>query len=165
MDVGKSLRRIYAISWLSWLELSNWTRPIVFIAYTLVRPMFSLLLYAYIYIAFAVATGYMNPEAAFYMITGISFYNYIGNGIYGLTWVIHDEREHYRILKYNYLALPDLQFYLASRGIIHYLIGLMLAVVTFPLGLWLVGYNPLSLRVDIGLLALNLSSGTCGVQH
>ena len=159
MDVRKALRKVYAISWLSWLELSNWTKPPIFIAYTLVRPLFTLLMYAYIYVAFVAASGRLSPEVAFYMISGISFYNYIGNGLYGVVWVIHEEREHYRLLKYNYLALPDLQFYLASRGVIHYGIGLMLSFVTYPLGLWLLGYDPLRLRPDPLILLANLLVG------
>jgi len=159
MDVARMLRRLYAVSWMSWLELSNWTRPIIFIAYIMIRPLFTLLLYAYIYIAFAATSGQMSPEAAFYMISGISFYNYIGSGIYGVAWVIHEEREHYRMLKYNYLAFPDLQLYLASRGAVHYIIGLILSIVTFPIGLSLVGYKLSLLKINLGLLVVNMILG------
>ncbi|OYT63047.1 MAG: hypothetical protein B6U69_00035 [Thermofilum sp. ex4484_15] len=159
MDVIKIARRAYAISWLSWLELSNWTNPLIFTIYVLIRPLFTLLLYAYIYVAFAISSGYSNPASAFYMVTGISFYNYIGSGIYGVAWVIHEEREHYRLLKYNYLAVPDLMFYLTSRGLIHYLIGLALSLVTLPIGLWLVSYDLSSLQVNLPLILINLILG------
>lgn len=159
MDVRKLLRRIYAVSWLSWLELSNWTKPLVFVAYSLARPMFSLLLYAYIYIAFAVAAGYADPEKAFYLVTGTALYNYIGSGIYGVAWVIHEEREHYRILKYNYLSFPDLQLYLISRAVVHYLLGLFLAAVTLLVGLPLVGYDLELLKPNLPLLLVNALLG------
>ncbi|RLE85451.1 MAG: hypothetical protein DRJ41_01190 [Thermoprotei archaeon] len=158
MDVAKLLRRVYAISWLSWQELSNWTHPAIFMAYTLVRPIFGILLYAYIYVAFAISSGKANPSAAFYLITGVSFYNYIGNGIYGVVWVIHEERDHYRLLKYTYVSYPSLQGYLAARGLVHYVIGFILSLVSIGIGFTVTGLSP-SLQPNIPLLIVNLIVG------
>ena len=152
MDVTNYLRKIYAIMWFSWQELSNWTRAHVFIAYLLVRPIFGLLLYAYIYIAFAMTSGLVNLEKAFYLVSGMAFYNFIGNGIYGVVWVIHEEREHYNILKYNYVSFPNLRDYLLARSIVHYIIGMALTGVVLLIGLPLVGYNIFSLKPDIPVL-------------
>jgi ABC-type polysaccharide/polyol phosphate export permease len=152
MDVGGYFRKIYAIMWFSWQELSNWTKPHIFIAYLMVRPIFGLLLYAYIYIAFAMASGLVNLEKAFYLVSGMAFYNFIGNGIYGVVWVIHEEREHYNILKYNYVSFPNLRDYLLARSIVHYIIGMALTIIVLLIGLPLVGYNPLTLKPNIPIL-------------
>jgi|Deesub1362B_J571_1020462.scaffolds.fasta_scaffold00003_632 ABC-2 type transport system permease protein len=152
MDVENYLRKIYAIMWFSWQELSNWTKPHIFIAYLMVRPIFGLLLYAYIYIAFAVTSGLVDPQRAFYLITGIAFYNFIGNGIYGVVWIIHEEREHYNILKYTYISFPKLRDYLLARSIVYYIIGIGLSIVVLLIGLPLVGYNPLLLKPNVPLL-------------
>jgi len=159
MDVKKLLIRIYAISWFAWQELSNWTKPWIFVLYTLVRPLSTLLLYAYIYIAFAVASGQANPTAAFYMITGIAFYNYIGNGLYGIIWVIHEEREHYEILKYNYVSYPSLQGYLVCRGIIYYILGFFLTIIVLALGLPLVGYDLTNLKPNLAVFTIVMLLG------
>ena len=158
MDVNKLLRRLYAVSWLSWQELSNWTHPLVFIAYIMVRPLFGILLYAYIYVAIVIASGKVDPSSAFYLITGASFYNYIGNGLYGVVWVIHDERDHYRLLKYTYISYPSLQGYLIARGLVYYLIGIALSTVSLVVGLAVTGLG-IQLLPNIPLLIVNLIIG------
>ena len=154
MDLNRWFRRIYAIMWFSWQELSNWTKPYIFAVYVMVRPLFGLLLYAYIYIAFAITSGLVNPDAAFYLITGIAFYNFIGEGIYGVTWVIHEEREHYSILKYNYISFPNLRDYLLARSLVNYIIGFIVSIIVLIIGFYLVGLGVSYLNPNIPLLLL-----------
>lgn len=124
----------------------------------MIRPIFSLL-YAYIYIAFAVISGLVDYERAFYMISGIACYNFIGEGLYGVIWVIHEEREHYSILKYNYISFPNLRDYLLARSIVYYIIGVCLLIIILIVGLSLVGVNPLYLKPNIPLFLLAITIG------
>ncbi|PCN50252.1 hypothetical protein B6U99_05455 [Candidatus Geothermarchaeota archaeon ex4572_27] len=159
MGVRPWFRRVYAVMWLSWQEMSNWTRPYVFAAYLLMRPMFSLLLYAYIYIAFAVTSGVADERAAFYLISGVAMYNFVGEGMYGVLWVIHEEREHYGILKYNYISFPNLRDYLLARAAVYYVAGAITSLATLVVGLWLVGLGPLYLSPNPALIALLYAMG------
>lgn len=154
MDVIKWFRRIHIILWFSWQELSNWTKPYIFALYIMIRPLFGLLLYAYIYIAFAIASGLVDLNAAFYLISGIALYNFIGEGIYGVTWVIHEEREHYSILKYNYISFPNLRDYLLARSLVNYIIGFIISVIILIIGFHLVGLGFSYFNLNIPLLLL-----------
>jgi len=155
MDVRRLLRRVYAISWLSWMELSNWTKPFIFLIYSLVKPISSILIYAYIYLAFLLIAGETNIESGFYLLTGGAFFNIIESGVYGVVWVIHDEREHYETLRFTYISYPSLYGYLVSRGLPHYLIGVLPTVAVLLIGLPLVGYPMENLSPNLLILLIN----------
>ena len=153
------IRRVLVVVWLTFKEQSNWTSLPVYLIYTFINPVFQVALYGYIYIAVAHLSGITSPEAAFYMVSGIALFNYIGSGLYGVIWTIHSEREHFRTLKYTYLAFPDLQLYLTSRGLYHYLVGLATSLAMLMVGMLLIGYPMLGSLDTLPSIALLLLIG------
>lgn len=147
-------RRAVASIWLTWLESSNWTHPLVYIGYMLVRPVFGTLIYGYIYLAFVMYTEIWNPEVALYVVGGSALYQFIVSGMSSVTWVVHEEREHYETLKYVYLSHPNLQEYLLSRGLLGYLLGMALMATTILVGSLLVGFYDFSLNLPLVLLGI-----------
>jgi len=154
MKIPKLLRRASASIWFTWLESSNWTHPLAYMAYLLVRPIFGTLIYGYIYLAFAISTGTWNPETAFYIVGGSALYQLIVSGMSGVTWVVHEEREHYETLKYVYIAHPRLQEYLVSRGLLGYILGLFLMIITITIGSILVGFRSFPLNLPLILIGI-----------
>jgi ABC-2 type transport system permease protein len=146
------LKRMFASIWLTWLESSNWTNPLVYMGYVLVRPIFSTLIYGYIYLAFALYTDVWNTEVALYVVGGSALYQFIVSGMSSVTWVVHEEREHYETLKYVYISHPNLQEYLVSRGLLGYALGLFLMAITILVGSALVGFRNFSLNVPLILV-------------
>lgn len=140
MDVARWFRRFKAAIWLTWKEQSNWTRPHIYIIYSMITPFFSVLIYAYIYIVIAFYSGLVDYARAFYLVSGVALYNFVGSGLYGLIWTIHSEREHFRTLKYTYLAFPSLHLYLMARSFFHFILGGIYALVMFVVGLLITGY-------------------------
>ncbi len=143
MDLSSWITRFKAVVWLTWKEQSGWTRPPYYIGYIMVTPFFQLILYAYLYIVLAFYSGLVNIDMAYYLVTGVALYNFIGAGLYGLIWTVHSEREHFRTLKYTYMAFPNLQLYLLSRGFFHYITGAVSTFVMLISGFVLTGV-PLS---------------------
>ncbi len=133
------LNRVKAVIWLTLKEQSNWTRIPFYVIYIFINPIFEVAIFSYVYIAVAYVGNILNPQDAFYMISGVSLFNFIGSGLYGIIWTIHSEREHFRTLKYTYLAFPNLHIYLTSRGIYHYILGFFTSTSMLILGLYLTG--------------------------
>ncbi|MGQ9479456.1 MAG: hypothetical protein ACUVQ0_05530 [Thermoproteota archaeon] len=149
------VRRIYASIWLTWLESSNWTHPLIYIVYIMIRPVFSILIYGFVYLAFASYAGVWNSESALYVVGGSALYQFIVSGMEGVSWVVHEEREHYQTLKYVYLSHPSLQRYLINRGLLGYTAGMFLMIVTLLLGSMIIGLYRFSINlplVAVGIL-------------
>ena len=149
MAIVKWFRRFKAAVWLTWKEQSNWTNPIIYALYTSITPFFSVLVYAYIYIAIAFLSGLVDLNRAFYLVSGVALYNFIGSGLYGLIWTVHSEREHFRTLKYTYLAFPSLHLYLMARSFYQFIVGLIYTIIMFVVGLYLTGYPVYNLNPDV----------------
>jgi len=137
MDIRKWVYRIKTVIWLSYTEQSNWTKIPFYIIYIFINPVFEVAIFSYVYIAVAYVGNLLDPLNAFYMITGVGLFNFIGSGLYGVIWTIHSEREHFRTLKYTYLAFPNLHLYLTFRGLYHYIIGLITSTTMIIIGLTL----------------------------
>lgn len=52
----------------------------------------------------------------------------------GVSWAIIDDREHYKTLKYMYVAPIDIRFYLIGRGVARMLIGTISVTITVLFG-------------------------------
>lgn len=154
MKLPNVIRRAYASIWLTWLESSNWTHPLVYMGYVLVRPIFGTLIYGYIYLAFATYTNVWNPDVALYVVGGSALYQFIVSGMSGVTWVVHEEREHYETLKYVYMSHPNLQEYLISRGLLGYALGMFLMAITIAIGSALVGFKGFYLDIPLILVGI-----------
>jgi|Deesub1362A_J573_1020465.scaffolds.fasta_scaffold00003_158 ABC-type polysaccharide/polyol phosphate export permease len=159
MDIVRWLTRFKAVVWLTWKEQSGWTKPPYYFGYIIITPFFQLILYAYMYIVIAFYSGLVNVEMAYYLVTGVSLYNFIGAGLYGLIWTVHSEREHFRTLKYTYMAFPNLQLYLLSRGFFHYITGALSTLVMLLSGLILTGVPLGTLSVKPMLLTILIILG------
>ncbi len=169
MAVTEWLKRMYAVIWLTYSEQSNWTKLPIYIGYIFINPVFEVALFGYIYIAVAHFSGLTDPVSAFYMVSGVALYNFVGSGLYGVIWTIHSEREHYRTLKYNYLAFPNLQLYLVSRGLYHYITGFITSTTMLILGYLLIGRglpnpNPSWIYIPILLFIGVVWSANIGVM-
>lgn len=153
------LNRILAVIWLTSKEQSNWTRLPVYLVYIFINPIFEIAIFSYVYIAVAYVSNILSPENAYYMITGASLFNFIGSGLYGIIWTIHSEREHFRTLKYTYLAFPNLHIYLTSRGLYNYILGFITSSTMLLLGLYLTGNIGYLDRISILEISLLLILG------
>jgi len=104
--------------WLGWQLESNWTEPWLFFIYVLVKPLTSSLLLVCMYFAARTATDGRVPVAFLpYMYVSNACYMLVGAVMFGMSYAVISDREHYRMLKYIYIGPGHLQTYFVGRAI------------------------------------------------
>ncbi|MCS7286019.1 MAG: ABC transporter permease [Anaerolineae bacterium] len=125
-------RSFFIATWLGWQIESNWTDPLLFAIYSIIKPLASA---AILVVMYGVITGGQFREPIFpYIYLGNAFYIYVGSVMVGISWAVIDDREHYRTLKYIYVAPVRLPFYWLGRGVARFLIGSFAVLVTLLSG-------------------------------
>jgi ABC-2 type transport system permease protein len=117
---------------LGWKIESNWTDPFLFAIYSIVKPLASAGILVIMYSIIA-QSDFTSPIFA-YLYLGNAFYQYVGAVMSGLAWAIIDDREHYRTLKYIYVAPVLVPYYLLGRGVARFITTTFAVVVTIAFG-------------------------------
>jgi ABC-2 type transport system permease protein len=158
---GRSLRSLAAASRLGWAITSNWTRPFIFLVYSLLRPISAALILVIMYRF--ISGG--KPVTAYlaFLVTGTAFWAFVQGGIAGLADGITEDRGHYRMLKYVYTAPQHFYIYLVGRGaaqfgnaLVSAFVVVLLATIAFklPINLLRINYPLLLLACLIALVAV-----------
>ena len=101
-------------TWLGWQIESNWTDPFLFAIYSMLKPLASA---AILVVMYGVITNGQFENPIFpYIYLGNAFYIYVGAVMTGVSWAVIDDREHYRTLKYIYVAPIRLPAYWLDGG-------------------------------------------------
>ena len=142
---GTFWRSFKTAAWLGWQIESNWTDPFLFAIYSIVKPISSA---AILVVMYAVITQADFTSPIFtYMYLGNAFYIYVGAVMGGISWAVIDDREHYKTLKYMYVAPIHIPTYLAGRGVARFLIGTISVFITLLFGVLF-----LSLQIDLAAI-------------
>jgi ABC-2 type transport system permease protein len=150
MSTGVRSREIWrsfrVAAWLGWQIESNWADPFVFAIYSVIKPIAGALILVFMYVVIA-RGGLENPlfPAIF---VGNAFFIYVPTVLSGISWSIIDDREHYGMLKYMYVAPLNVFSYLVGRGVAKAIVATIAVVITLLLGVF-------ALRVPIQLSAID----------
>jgi ABC-2 type transport system permease protein len=152
-----ALRSFRIASWLGWQIESNWTDPFLFAIYSLIKPLAAA---AILVVMYSVITqGNFDSPVFPYIYIGNAFYTYVGAVMTGLSWAIIDDREHYKTLKYMYIAPINVPVYLAGRGVAKFLVASISVLITILFGVAFLRLRINILEVDWGLFLLALIIG------
>jgi ABC-2 type transport system permease protein len=145
--VDKTLWRSFrTASWLGWQIEANWTKPLLFALYSIVKP---LALAGILVVLYATITrGNFASPVFVCMYLGNAFYMYVGAVMTGMAYAVVDDRERYQTLRSIYVAPVDVRWYLAGRGVARFVTGSASVVVTIAFGV-------LFLHVPLRILAVN----------
>lgn len=157
MTRSETTRSFTMATWLGWQVESNWTDPFLFAIYVIIKPLASA---AILVVMYAIITGgdYESPMFP-YIYLGNAFYIYVGAVMTGVSWAVIDDREHYKTLKYMYIAPISIPFYWLGRGVSRFLIGSVAVLVTITVGALFLNL-PLNLtEVNWGLFIVSLVIG------
>lgn len=144
-------------AWLGWQIESNWTDWFVFAIYSLIKPLASA---AILVVMYGIITGGNFASPVFpYIYLGNAFYQYVGAIMAGISWAVIEDREHYRTLKYIYVAPLDIPFYLLGRGIARFLTGTISVSVVVLTGVFFLKVPIDPALVDWPLFFLSLLIG------
>jgi len=108
------LRGLRASAWLGWQVSSNWTRPLLFLIYVVLRPISAALILAVMYRVIA------GPKAAPYLaflVSGTAFWAFVQNGMAGFANALSEDRGRYKMLKYVYIAPQRFGLYMLGRSL------------------------------------------------
>src|SRR5438445_11214459 len=103
-----------------WKIETNWTDPVLFATYRVIRPLASLLLVAFIVIIGASVGAAAN--SAFYrqylawLIVGNAFYAFVLEIMLGMAILVHVDRTRYEVLKNIYISPGTLHPYVIGRA-------------------------------------------------
>ncbi len=157
MNQSEITRSFRMATWLGWQVESNWTDPFLFAIYVIIKPLATA---AILVVMYSIITGgdYESPVFP-YIYLGNAFYIYVGAVMTGVSWAVIDDREHYKTLKYMYIAPIKIQFYLLGRGVSRFLIGTVAVIITIAVGTLFLKL-PLNLaEVNWGLFIVSLLVG------
>ncbi|HIC95521.1 TPA: ABC transporter permease [Candidatus Bipolaricaulota bacterium] len=146
---------------LGWQIESNWTDPLVFAIYSIVKPVAAFLILVVMYLV--ITQGRTGTELFWYIFVGNGFYIFVGNVLFGISWAILDDREHYEMLKYIYLSPIQIYIYLLGRGMAQLLVSSISVAITLAFGALLLGVPLGLLRIDYPLLFTGLFFGLGGI--
>ncbi|MCU0490304.1 MAG: ABC transporter permease [Chloroflexaceae bacterium] len=150
-------RSFRTAAWLGWQVESNWTDPLLFFAFSVLKPVSSVLILVFMYHAVAGA-GSDAPIYA-YIFLGNAFYIYVGAVMAGTSYAILDDRERYRTLKYLYIAPIAMPMYLLGRAVARFVVGTLAVVITLLVGIFFLNVPVNLLTVDWPLFGLTLALG------
>jgi ABC-2 type transport system permease protein len=146
MNFSESWRSFRMATWLGWQIESNWTDPLLFAIYSIVKPLSgaAILVVMYAVISQGDFTSPMFP----YIYLGNAFYIYVGAVMTGVSWAVVDDREHYKTLKYMYIAPIRIPLYLLGRGVARFITGSIAVIITITAGV-------LFLKVPLNFAEIN----------
>jgi len=140
------LRSFRLSAWLGWQIESNWADPFLFAIYSIAKPLAGA---AILVVMYSVITqGNFKSPIFPYIYLGNAFYIYVGQVMTGISWAVIDDREHYKTLKYIYVAPLHFPTYLLGRGVARFLIATLSVLITIVFGV-------LFLNVEINLAEVN----------
>ena len=150
-------RTFLSAAWLGWQIESNWANPILFTFYAIIKPLSSA---AILVIMYSVITQGDFENLVFpYIYLGNAFYILVGAIMAGVSWAVIDDREHYRMLKYMYVAPLHIPTYLIGRGMAKFLMGASSVLITILFGVWFLKI-PLALsEINWGLFIISFVLG------
>ncbi len=157
MQRFEALRSFKIATWLGWQIESNWTDPFLFAIYSIIKPLATA---GILVIMYSIITkGNFNTPIFPYIYFGNAFYIYVGAIMTGISWAVIEDREHYRTLKYMYIAPISIPVYWLGRGIARFLTGSIAVAVTIAFGVLFL-HVPLDLsQVDWPLFSVSLFVG------
>jgi ABC-2 type transport system permease protein len=157
MAVRSDLKTFKNAAWLGWQMEANWTDPFLFATYSIVKPIAGTLILVFMFI---VVVGAGTDEAFFsYMYVGNALYMYVAEVLFGVTWVIHDDREHYMTLKQIYIAPISFYAYILGRAAIKIAITSVGVLITLTFGILVLDVGINVGEIDWLLLAGSLVLG------
>ncbi len=157
MAVMNDLRTFKNAAWLGWQMEANWTDPFLFMTYCVVKPIAGTLILVFMYLI--VTGGNTDSEFFSFMFVGNAMYMYAAEVLFGVSWVIHDDREHYMTLKQVYIAPINFYAYVFGRAAIKIAITTAGVVITLVFGVLVLGVGIDILAMDVPLLVVSLILG------
>ena len=129
------LRTLRWSTWLGWQVESNWADWKLFLLYLVLKPVTgSLVLVCMFYAAKSAAPTRVPAEFLPYVYVSNACFGLVGTVMFGLSYVVVTDREHYRMLKYIFVSPARFRTYFVGRGLARALEGVVGGGITILVG-------------------------------
>jgi ABC-2 type transport system permease protein len=123
---------------LGWAVESNWSDPLLFAIYTLIKPLAAALI---LVVMVQVISGGQGGEILQFIIVGAALWNVVFGVMAGLVQSILEDRERYRMIKYVVVTPPSLFPFLLGRSLARVLISFVAVALTLGVGVFFLGVD------------------------
>ncbi len=117
---------------LGWNMEGNWAPPLVYLCIALVAPIAGVLMLVFMYLV--VLGGSSEQSFLAFLLAGSAVYMFVRLILQGSGMSVVEDREHYRILRYIYIAPTPFPAQIAGRVTAKVMVASVGAVVTFAAG-------------------------------
>ncbi len=158
MAVADLIKSGYESFRVGWKIESNWTDPVLFATYQVIRPLASLLIVGFIVIIGAAVGAAGNSLYSGYLawiIIGNAFYAYVLQVMLGMAVLVHVDRTRYEVLKNIYISPSTLHPYVIGRGLVSVVNGTISVVLTLLFSVAIFN-GLLHMNIPLNLLGVNL---------
>jgi len=155
--VKENLRTTRLAGKLGWSMEANWADPFLFAIYSIIRPIASSLILVFMYLV--VTSGKTSFDLFAYIFIGNAFFMYVYNVLFGISWVIHEDREHYQMIRYIYISPIRMYYYLFGRGIAKLITTTIAVIITLAFGMIVLKIPINLLEIDYPLFLITLLVG------
>lgn len=145
------LRTFKIATWLGWQVEGNWADPLVFVSFTVLRPLASALI---LFVMYEVIRAGSHDSKFDYIYVSNAFFMVVIQALSGMAWAVLDDRENYKMLKYIYTSPARKLAYLMGRAVAKVVIGLITALILLATGAVFLGLNLSLDRIAWGWLAV-----------
>ena len=157
----ESIRSLRVAAWLGWQIESNWAAPFLFAIYSIAKPGAGALILVLMYTVIAQG-GLQNPLFP-QIFVGNAFYIYVAMVLIGVSEAVIEDREHYGMLKYVYVAPLNIHAYLLGRGTAQAIVDTLAVLITLFFGIIVLGIPMPPASINWGMLFAAWLFGLAGV--
>jgi ABC-2 type transport system permease protein len=157
----ESIRSLRMAAWLGWQIESNWATPFLFAIYSIAKPIAGALILVLMYTVIA-RGGLQNPLFP-HIFVGNAFYIYVALVLMGVSQAVVEDREHYGMLKYMYVAPLNVHAYLMGRGVAQVIVATMAVLITLLFGIFALGIPMAPASINWGMLFAAWLFGLAGM--
>jgi ABC-2 type transport system permease protein len=135
-------------AWLGWQMESNWADPFLFMTYSIAKPIAGSLILVVMYSIIAALGGGTQVGMFHYMYVSNAFFMYVGQVLFGVAQIVHDDREHFQTMRYIYISPSSYFSYMIGRSVSKLVITTFAVVITLAFGVFM-------LNIPLEIFAVN----------
>ncbi len=132
MDIPHIMRGLRVSMKLGWDQEGNWAPPLLYLIFALVAPIAGVMLLVFMYLV--VKGGSSDQSFLMFILAGSAVFLFVRLVLQGAGFAVVEDREHYRLLRYIYIAPLPFAVQIAGRVGVKLLVSIICAVVTFLIG-------------------------------
>lgn len=116
--------------------------------YSVAKPIAASLILVVMYSIIAAIGGGPDIGLFHYMFVSNAFFMYVGQVLFGVAQIVHDDREHFQTMKYIYISPSNYFSYMIGRSVSKMVITTFAVIITMAFGVFL-------LNVPLNIFTIN----------